>query len=105
MEEEQVVLVMKHLVDQVKQVIVVIHWNGNDILSISLLAPGIVKVTVTNTTVMWIPPEQPNGVIIAYEVRYFNQCDSDAPPRIEQLLGPNETMYTHTMSNLGKKSM
>ena len=95
---------MKNLVDQVKQVIVVVYWNRNDILSILLLEPGIVaKLTVSNTTVMWGPPEEPNGVITGYEVIYF-EYDKDTQAQ-EVQLDPSQTMFTHIMSNLSKKSM
>ena len=43
---------------------------------ISLTVPGVVKFTVTKSSVnsqvlvIWDPPQQPNGIIVAYQVIY-----------------------------------
>ena len=69
-----------------------------------MLEPGIVaKLTVSNITVTWGPPERPNGVITDYEVIYF-EYDKDTQAQ-EVRLDPSQTMLTHAMSNLSKKSM
>ena len=58
---------------------------------------------VTLGMVTWSPPKQPNGVITAYEVIYY-EYNANTPVQTKQL-DPNETMYMHTMSYLGKKDM
>ena len=99
------ILVMKYLVDLVKQVctynilvtLIFIHMY----LCICI-APGIVVVldTVRNM-IIWSPPLQPNGIITGYQVIYsIYQNDSD---RISETLSNDTTRYI--IEGLGKYSV
>jgi len=58
---------------------------------ISLTAPGVVKFTVskssvnTQVSVIWDPPQQPNGIIVAYQVIYsiYNSNTTNMSSQLE----------------------
>ena len=58
---------------------------------ISLTAPGVVKFTVTKSSVntevsvIWDPPQQPNGIIVAYQVIYsiYNSDTTNMSSQLE----------------------
>ena len=58
---------------------------------ISLTAPGVVKFTVskssvnTQVSVIWDPPQQPNGIIVAYQVIYsiYNSDTTNMSSQLE----------------------
>jgi len=71
---------------------------------ISLTAPGVVKFTVTKSSVstkvsvIWDPPQQPNGIIVAYQVIYsiYNSDTTNMSSRLES------SAAGYILMNLGK---
>ena len=71
MKETQVILVMKYLVDQVKEVIIFTLQLLTKIILIYTIVPGVVDILENlQEEVMWNPPSQPNGIITGYQVIY-----------------------------------
>ena len=67
------ILVMKYLEDQVKQVTYTSATLNivNNKLKLMYVAPGIVdQFSINQATVRWSPPSQPNGIITGYQVIY-----------------------------------
>jgi len=71
---------------------------------ISLIVPGVVKFTVTKSSVntqvlvIWDPPQQPYGIIVAYQVIY-SIYNSDTTNMSSPL---NGSTTDHTIMNLGE---
>ena len=89
------ILVIKNLVDLVKQVCtynILVTFNIYTHVFILCIAPGIVVVrdTVRNM-IRWSPPSPPNGIITGYQVIYsIYQNDSD---RNSDTLSSTTTSY------------
>ena len=65
------ILAMRYLVDQVKEVMLVSHCINQFNWSIETLVPGVVNILETSKEeIKWSPPSQPSGIITGYQVIY-----------------------------------
>lgn len=62
-------------------------------LSASLAAPSTVPVmhqvsaTMRSITLSWPQPEQPNGIILDYEIRYYEKVSRICTPEVGNAVG------------------